>query len=251
VSDRKAIEASYFRSIPDDALAQSLEKPFSVDGRATHLMEIAAVMTQLPAPPARIVDLGCGTGWTSAFLARCGYEVVGTDLSVEAVEAATGYFALPGLTYVVHDFDAPLPSDLGVFDGAVFFDSLHHSEDEAAPIRTAYQALCDEGICVVCEPGRGHAHSESSLHASRTFGVRERDMSPQQVLAAAKAAGFARATVLAHPNEVCRNLYLARPRSDLKERLLATKAGEVVRIIRTVTTQRRHWGLVRLEKTAQ
>jgi 2-polyprenyl-3-methyl-5-hydroxy-6-metoxy-1,4-benzoquinol methylase len=249
MTDRKEVEASYFRLIPHDALQKSLEKPFSIDGRASHLMEIAAVISQLPDPPMRIVDFGCGTGWTSAFFARCGYEVLGVDLATEAIEAARSYHQVPGVTFAVHDFDQPLSHELQHFGAAVFFDCLHHSEDELRPLRTAYEALDDRGVCIVCEPGKGHADSESALLASRVFGVLERDMSPQQVLAAAKVVGFAHAKVLPHPHEICRNIYLSRPRSTWRERVLASEVGEVLRLVRAITVQRRHCGLVRLTKT--
>lgn len=249
MTTRKEVEASYFRIIPEEALQQSLHKPFSIDGRAPYLMEIAVVIGQLPPPPARVIDLGCGTGWTSAFFARCGYEVLGLDLSPEAIETAHRHFHLPGLTFAVHDFDEPFSVGRESYDAAVFFDSLHHSEDELTPIRTAYDALNGAGICVICEPGTGHAESEGSLHATNAFGVRERDMSPRQILSAAKAAGFARATVLPHPHEVYRNLYAPRPQTNVKEKLLASKLGQVIRIVRAVTIQRRSWGLVRLHKS--
>ena len=44
---------------------------------------------QLPNPPARIADLGCGTGTLSVLLAEVGHDVVGVDFSPRMVEAAT------------------------------------------------------------------------------------------------------------------------------------------------------------------
>lgn len=85
--------------------------------------------------------------------------------------------------------------------------------------------------------GRGELH-----------GVRERDMPPTKVVAAAKAVGFSGFEVFPHPQEVTRNLYGPREAQDMRQRLLATRLGEVVRILRTVTVQRRHWGVVRLTK---
>jgi SAM-dependent methyltransferase len=244
----KEVEAGYFAHIAPEALTQSLTKPFSTSNRASLLIEIGAVISLLPEPPARVVDLGCGTGWTSAFLARCGYDVVGTDLSPEAVTAAQSFYDDVEVTYVVHDFDQPLPDDVGRFAAAVFFDCLHHSADEARPLRTAFLALKPGGICVVCEPGRGHADSETSLAANRMHGVRERDMPPTSVVAAGRAAGFARSEVFPHPQELARNVYFERDTSNLRQRLLASRAGEVVRLVRAVTIQRKHWGLVRLSK---
>ncbi|MGB0098779.1 MAG: methyltransferase domain-containing protein, partial [Nocardioides sp.] len=40
---------------------------------------------QLPEPPARVADLGCGTGTLSLLLAEQGYAVDGLDFSPEMV----------------------------------------------------------------------------------------------------------------------------------------------------------------------
>ncbi len=244
----KDVEAAYFRNIPDEALVQSAAKPFSVPDRGRLLVEIGAVLSLLPEPPGRILDLGCGTGWTSSFLARSGYDVVGVDLSPEAVDTARAAFPLPSLAFAIHDFDEPLPRSFGLFDAVVFFDTLHHAEDERRPLRAAYLALRDGGVCVACEPGTGHAVSEGSIHAVATFGVRERDMTPPQVVAAGREAGFRAAAVHPHPHELHRNLYLHREPVSFRNRLLATVAGQAARVLRTVTVQRRHWGIVVLTK---
>ena len=167
----KEVEASYFRRIPKEALEQAIRKPFSQDDRARLLVEIGTVISLLPDPPARLLDLGCGPGWTSAFFAQCGYEVVGVDFSPEAIAAAQDAYRIPGLSFRQHDWDEPLDPSLGTFDAAVFIDCLHHSMDETGPLRTAYAALRGPGsICVVCEPGTGHAVSAGSLHAVEVFG---------------------------------------------------------------------------------
>lgn len=44
----------------------------------------------LPEPPARIADLGCGTGTLSILLAKAGYEVDGLDFSPRMIELAEG-----------------------------------------------------------------------------------------------------------------------------------------------------------------
>ncbi|MFD0346233.1 class I SAM-dependent methyltransferase [Kitasatospora aburaviensis] len=41
-----------------------------------------------PAPGARALDLGCGTGWDTVALARAGYRTTGVDISAEAVALA-------------------------------------------------------------------------------------------------------------------------------------------------------------------
>ena len=46
------------------------------------------IMQLLPATPARVLDLGCGTGWTSTFLALRGYTVVGQDIAPDMLSLA-------------------------------------------------------------------------------------------------------------------------------------------------------------------
>src|SRR5512137_2158757 len=41
-----------------------------------------------PAPGARIIDVGCGPGWTSHLLGKMGYTVLGFDLSEEMLALA-------------------------------------------------------------------------------------------------------------------------------------------------------------------
>jgi SAM-dependent methyltransferase len=244
----KEVEASYFKRIPEEALHQSLEKPFSQSDRGRLLMEIGVVISLLPDPPARILDMGCGTGWTSAFLARCGYEVLGVDFSPEAIETAASAHQLAGLTFAAQDWDVPIPPEAGAFDAAVFFDCLHHSDDERAPLRTAYAALRPGGICITCEPGTGHAASPGSVHAMATFGVNERDMPPRQVVAAGRDAGFTSATVLPHPQLVHQAVYGTRPTTSAKDRLLSSRVGRFALALRAVSVQEQRWAVVVLSK---
>ena len=49
----------------------------------------ALLRETLPAPPARVLDLGCGTGTLSELLAAEGYDAVGVDFSPAMIERAT------------------------------------------------------------------------------------------------------------------------------------------------------------------
>ena len=84
----------------------------------------------MPPPPARLLDFGCGTGWTSGFFARRGYAVTGVDLAPDMIGLARRTQMAPGLDlrFEVGDFDAVPAAES--FEIAVFFDSLHHSLDE-------------------------------------------------------------------------------------------------------------------------
>jgi SAM-dependent methyltransferase len=198
-------------------------------------------------PPARVLDLGCGTGWTSDFLARSGYETTGIDLSPEAVEAAAATYPSQNLRFLVHDYEEPLGEE-GTYDIALFFDALHHCTDVEAALKTAASALRHGGACVVSEPGRGHANSGTSVEARDLYDVTERDMPPEVVIAAARKAGFARSRVYPQPAEVQRLLYTptGERRSGIRQ-LLDSRVGRSLLILRAMHLNRRRGGLVLLE----
>src|SRR6516164_2425848 len=81
-------ERDYLKKLNADSVRHAVNKPFSDPDCGSYLMEIGAIMTLLPPPPARLLDVGCGTGWTSLFFARRGYEVVGVDIAPDMIHHA-------------------------------------------------------------------------------------------------------------------------------------------------------------------
>jgi SAM-dependent methyltransferase len=168
-------------------------------------------MTLLPPRPARILDLGCGTGWTSLFFARAGYEVLGADIAPEMIRVANGLrdaAGLTNLTFAASDYEGLSYRD--EFDAVVFFDSLHHAEDERSAVRAAFAALKPGGLCLAEEPGEGHSRSPESLAAVAGYGVTEKDMPPAYVVALGREAGFGEFRVFPHPDELGAEVYTRR-----------------------------------------
>lgn len=205
----KLAEQNYFNSIGDFGRSHSMTKPFSDPLVGKYLVAMGVVFTLLPRPPARLLDLGCGTGWTSLFFARAGYEVTGQDISQDMLTAAEQLRdaeGLQNLRFVSGDYES-LAFD-GEFDCAVFFDSLHHCADEAAAIAGVYRALKPGGILITHEPGKGHAQHPDSILARERFGVNERDMPPSLIMAAARKAGFTEFDLYPMPSSMLRQLYV-------------------------------------------
>jgi len=184
-------EKAYLRKRGEEAVRHASGKPFSDALCGEYLIEFGAVFALLPQPPARVLDLGCGSGWTSIFLARRGYDVLGLDIAEDMIRLALANASREGLENVafeVGDFEEA-PGD-GGFDVAVFFDSLHHAEDEEKALQASYGALKTGGICIAVEPGRGHAENPTSREMSEKFGVTEKDMPPSRIVRAGRRAGF-------------------------------------------------------------
>lgn len=183
----KAGELRYFRELPEVALRQAIEKPWGHPERAKLLANLAGVMSMLPEPPARVLDMGCGTGWTSIALARSGWTVHGVDLSPDAVAIATDLARGLSASFAVGDFEAPQHE---AFDAVLFFDCLHHAESPKAAVSAAFKALREGGRLITVEPGLGHHKAPESIAAMEKYGVTERSMPSLRVRKLAKQAGF-------------------------------------------------------------
>lgn len=67
------------------------------------------LLSALPPAPARVADLGCGTGTIAVLLAGEGYDVHGVDLSGAMVAAARTKAAKAGVTARLQQGDAAVP----------------------------------------------------------------------------------------------------------------------------------------------
>ena len=106
-----------------------------------------------PPPGARILDVGCGPGWTSHYLGKMGYEVLGFDLCESMLDMARERVAAEpfpphgkaglDVSFVAHDIEAaPLGAKAsGLFDLALVDSVLHHFENPVAALRHVAESL--------------------------------------------------------------------------------------------------------------
>lgn len=83
---------------------------------------------RLAAPPARVLDVGCGTGHYAGRLAEAGYAVVGVDLDPAMIGYAKAHY--PGVTFRVMDM-----AEIGSLDGT--FESVACIGNTAAHLTQA------------------------------------------------------------------------------------------------------------------
>jgi SAM-dependent methyltransferase len=194
----KRSEIDYIKNIGPEAVRHARHKPFSDPKCGRYLMDLGAVLSLLPAPPARVLDLGVGTGWTSMFLARRGFEVVGQDIAPDmiALAEANADTADPfSLRFLVCDYERLELDD--EFDAALFYDALHHAEDERLALAGVHRALRPGGVCITVEPGAGHAANAQAV--AERFGVTEKDMPPRHIMAIGRDVGFREFRVYRRP----------------------------------------------------
>lgn len=75
-----------------------------------------------------VLELGCDTGRDTRWLLSQGFPVVATDISRDALQAASG--AAAGASYLQHDLRTPLPFKASSFNVVVASLSLHYFDAE-------------------------------------------------------------------------------------------------------------------------
>ena len=94
----------------------------------------------------RVLDLGCGTGRHTAWLAGAGARVTAVDFSEKMLERARHKLAGADVRFVPHDLHEPLPFGDASFDAAVSGLVLEHLRD--------LDGFCGETRRVLTAPGR-------------------------------------------------------------------------------------------------
>lgn len=99
----------------------------------------------------RVLDLGCGTGYGTAHLARTAASATGADISDEAVAYARAHY--PRLNFRVADA-RKLPFDVAAFDLVTAFELIEHLEDWRAMLYEARRVLDRAGVFLVSTPNK-------------------------------------------------------------------------------------------------
>ena len=189
----KKDEINYIKKVAEvekiacsDFEAYLIEKPWCDLRRWEYLTDISQIMRLIPPPPAKLLDIGVGPGWTSHLFAQCGFDVLGLDISPDMVSLANKRQS--GAKFIVCDYESEkMPQGFNI---AVIYDALHHSENEFIVLKNIYEALLPGGILVTIEPGIGHSITHESIEVMRKYGTTEKDMPFAHQKICAQKAGF-------------------------------------------------------------
>ncbi|MGE0616346.1 MAG: bifunctional 2-polyprenyl-6-hydroxyphenol methylase/3-demethylubiquinol 3-O-methyltransferase UbiG, partial [Bacteriovoracia bacterium] len=115
------------------------------EGKARNPWAQRVIAEKLGSGAHRVLDLGCGAGFLTNYLATQGHEVTGLDLSESSLAVARAHDGTQRVSYVQGDIcRAPFPD--ASFDVVCAMDVLEHIEDPRAMIRGAARLLRPGGL---------------------------------------------------------------------------------------------------------
>ena len=184
-----------------EAIARRYDRAYGLDP-ATTRARMKRVLPHLPPAPARVLDLGVGTGRELGALQDAGYEVTGLDVS-SAMLALCARRARP-VTLVEADLWAGLPFADASFDAVIAL----HGTLAHPPEREAYPRLAEELGRIVREGGAFVAEVPAQVWVKRlrVAAVEETDaritrIADDRVLHEDRAAGLAIEAVVPSDDE--------------------------------------------------
>jgi SAM-dependent methyltransferase len=177
------------------------------------------------APPAKILEIGCGAGWASEFLAQMHFDVVGTTINpmdIEDAQARVGALKARGVQVKLQYICAPMEevheatTGAGPFDVVFVYEALHHAYDWTIACEQAYRCLKPGGWFIVCnEPNLVHtlvAYRVSQISKYPEIGFRKGSL-----FAELKRIGFRNRVVLAKRfGFFCRGIWVAVQRPTVQ-----------------------------------
>jgi 2-polyprenyl-6-hydroxyphenyl methylase/3-demethylubiquinone-9 3-methyltransferase len=104
----------------------------------------------------RVLEMGCGDGWFTGALDRCGFEAMGADRDAPRLAVARRQF--PHLRFEQLDAMQPIaPGRLPRFHAVVAIDLIDHLPSPRKFIASALQMLEPAGLLVLTLPYYGYA----------------------------------------------------------------------------------------------
>jgi SAM-dependent methyltransferase len=118
------------------------------------------------------LDVGCGTGYGAAVLARSARRVLALDLSAESVAFAKENYPAPNVDFLVSDC-RQIPLRAETVDAAVCFEVIEHLTEQKALLEEIRRVLRPDGLLVISTPNRIYYTEERK--ETNPFHVREFD----------------------------------------------------------------------------
>jgi len=184
-----------------------LNDPFQSGRNSSRLLfdfSIAVSFIDLSNHENKILDIGCGTGWTSEFLNKIGIDVYGLDIDKEVIKLAQDRHKYDQrinpnkLDFSVGNSHI-LPYPNNFFNYVLFYDSFHHMKNFKKTLKEVYRVLIPTGSVIFAEPGSKHANSPETIkflseHPHRKYWV-EKSVDINKIFKISTQIGFTNFTI--------------------------------------------------------
>jgi 2-polyprenyl-3-methyl-5-hydroxy-6-metoxy-1,4-benzoquinol methylase len=191
VDARKQAEVEYPERIGEAGREWLRAKPFANEPRETarHLIDAGYVIELLDLRPGmRFVELGCGPGWMTRFVARHGLDAHGYDISDAMIGIARDQARTEGVEARFETADFEQLDLERAFDACLTYDALHHSAQPELVFASAHRALKPGGLLLVSEPNWKQRYQ--GRDAANHYGTTELGYSPRTLKRLLRSAGF-------------------------------------------------------------
>jgi SAM-dependent methyltransferase len=121
---------------------------------------------------ARVLDIGCGTGYGTAELAQPAKSATGIDVSDEAIAYARVHYPLANLTFLTASA-TKLPFPPASFDLITAFEVIEHLENRHDLLIEARRLLHPSGIFLVSTPNKLYYAESRAKQGPNPFHVHE------------------------------------------------------------------------------
>lgn len=162
----------------------------------SYFVAIANILHSLS--PTNIIEVGCGPGWLSEYLARLGFDVTGVDVSEDLIKIAEKRkISIPysedlKLRYMLADAHAR-NNKAEKYDCVILYGTLHHLDEPDKVVKNIYNLLTSKGFMIINEgerPPKGLEGEKKLINAMKTCGWLERPFFKEELVNMLKRAGF-------------------------------------------------------------
>ncbi len=178
VDEHKLAEIESHERALREAKPETFRKPFGEPWEPDYWIKWATITHALRRlgihPPATILDVGCGSGWTTTFLAESGYSSIGIDLASAMIEMARRRARRTGVDAHFRVADMESFSLGRTFEAVLVFDALHHTTRQEETVKRIAEHLEPGGWVLFGEPSLLHHVSPAARRTHREVGWVER-----------------------------------------------------------------------------
>ena len=118
------------------------------------------IISELGDIPAKILDLGCGTGLSAIDFFKMGYEITGIDISPEMIAKARSQ---PFKELFCQSLEKELPVKSGLFDAVVLLGVLEFIQNSEKLFAEAFRSLKNGGVFGLTVPEKLPPAQEKQL----------------------------------------------------------------------------------------